>query len=139
MLKRTHERVSETNGPGRNDPPRAAARLSRRVAMAGVVALPFAAEAANDGRTGDGLRGNTTSRTVAELVRRTEQAAKELIRGDINAYLELIRHADDYTLMQPFVMPPRTIRLNPHPKATLTEDLPCEERDSQHIVTHERG
>ena len=24
-------------------------------------------------------------------------------------------------------------------KATLTEDLPCEERDSQHMVTHERG
>jgi len=46
---------------------------------------------------------------------------------------------DPDTLVQPFVMPPRTIRLNPNAKATLTEDLPCEERDSQHIVTHERG
>ena len=42
-------------------------------------------------------------------------------------------------LTQPFVMNPRTIRLNPNTKATLQEDLPCEERDTQHIVTHERG
>ena len=33
----------------------------------------------------------------------------------------------------------RTLRLNPNAKATFTEDLPCEERDSQHMVTHERG
>ena len=43
---------------------------------------------------------------VADLVRRTEQAAVALIRGDIDAYLELIRHGDDYTLMQPFGGPP---------------------------------
>ena len=29
--------------------------------------------------------------------------------------------------------------LNPNSKATLIEDLPSEERDSQHMVTHERG
>ena len=46
---------------------------------------------------------------------------------------------DPDVLAQPFVMEPRTVRLNPNAKATLTEDLPCEERDSQHIVTHERG
>ena len=46
---------------------------------------------------------------------------------------------DPDVLMQPFVTKPRTVRLNPNTKATLTEDLPCEERDSQHIVTHERG
>jgi ketosteroid isomerase-like protein len=92
MLKRTHER---------NEPPRAS-RLSRRVAMTGVVALPFAAEAAKGPGTAGGQQGSTTSRTAADLVARTEQAAKALIRGDINTYLELIRHADDYTLMQPF-------------------------------------
>jgi hypothetical protein len=46
---------------------------------------------------------------------------------------------DPDVLTQPFVMDPRTIRMNPNPKATFTEDLPCEERDAQHIVTHERG
>jgi hypothetical protein len=46
---------------------------------------------------------------------------------------------DPDVLLQPYHVPARTVRLNPNPKATLTEDLPCEERDSQHMVTHERG
>jgi hypothetical protein len=46
---------------------------------------------------------------------------------------------DPDVLTQPFAMRPRTMQLNPNPKATFIEDLPCEERDSQHIVTHERG
>ena len=46
---------------------------------------------------------------------------------------------DPDVLLAPFVTEARTLRLNPNPKATLIEDLPCEERDSQHIVTHERG
>jgi hypothetical protein len=46
---------------------------------------------------------------------------------------------DPDVLLQPYHVPGRTVRLNPDPKATLTEDLPCEERDSQHMVTHERG
>ena len=46
---------------------------------------------------------------------------------------------DPDTLLEPFKMDPRVIRLNPDPKATFIEDLPCEERDAQHIVTHERG
>ena len=46
---------------------------------------------------------------------------------------------DPDTLLEPFEMPSRTMRLNPDPKATFIEDLPCEERDAQHIVTHERG
>jgi ketosteroid isomerase-like protein len=51
-------------------------------------------------------RGHPSPRAVADLVRRTQQAGAALIRGDINGYLELIRHADDYTLMQPFGGPP---------------------------------
>jgi hypothetical protein len=46
---------------------------------------------------------------------------------------------DPDVLMAPFHVDGRTLRLNPNAKATLTEDLPCEERDSQHMVTHERG
>jgi len=46
---------------------------------------------------------------------------------------------DPDTLLEPFKMDPRTLRLNPDPKATFIEDLPCEERDAVHIVTHERG
>jgi hypothetical protein len=46
---------------------------------------------------------------------------------------------DPDTLLEPFEMPARTLRLNPDPKASFIEDLPCEERDAAHIVTHERG
>ena len=46
---------------------------------------------------------------------------------------------DPDVLTQPFNVESRTIRLNPNPKAMLQEDLPCEERDAVHIVTHERG
>jgi ketosteroid isomerase-like protein len=81
-------------------------RFSRRVAVAGVVALPFAAQAAKATGTATSSSGNATARAVADLVVRTEQAAAALIRGDVNAYLELIRHAPDYTLMQPFGGPP---------------------------------
>ena len=46
---------------------------------------------------------------------------------------------DPDTLLEPFKMDPRMLRLNADPKASLIEDLPCEERDTDHIVTHERG
>jgi hypothetical protein len=46
---------------------------------------------------------------------------------------------DPDTLLEPFKMDPRVLRVNPDPKATFIEDLPCEERDAVHIVTHERG
>ena len=46
---------------------------------------------------------------------------------------------DPDVLLEPFKMDARNLRLNPDPKATFIEDLPCEERDTQHIVTHERG
>ncbi len=47
-------------------------------------------------------QGNVTDKELAELVRRTAEAASALIRGDIRAYLTLVPHADDYTLMDPF-------------------------------------
>jgi hypothetical protein len=46
--------------------------------------------------------GNVTEEELAELVRRTEEAASALIRGDIRAYITLLPHADDFTLMGPF-------------------------------------
>ena len=46
---------------------------------------------------------------------------------------------DPDVLVQPYHVEGRTLRLNPNAKATLTEDLPCEERDAAHMVTKERG
>lgn len=46
--------------------------------------------------------GSVTEKELSGLVERTAEAASALIRGDIHRYLELIKHADDYTLMSPF-------------------------------------
>jgi ketosteroid isomerase-like protein len=53
------------------------------------------------------VQGNVTEEEVAELVRRTAEAASALLRGDIHRYVRLIPHADDYTLMDPFGGEPR--------------------------------
>ena len=44
-------------------------------------------------------QGNITDGDVAELVRRTADAASAYIRGDIHRYLTLIKHGETYTLM----------------------------------------
>lgn len=46
-------------------------------------------------------REEPTDEEVAELVRRTGEAASALISGDARTYVGLVRHADDYTLMHP--------------------------------------
>ena len=44
---------------------------------------------------------------------------------------------DPDVLIRPWVMTARTLKLNPNPKATLAETLPCVERDLSHLVTKE--
>jgi ketosteroid isomerase-like protein len=39
---------------------------------------------------------------VAEVVRLTAEAASALIRGDAHGYARIVKHADDYTLMDPY-------------------------------------
>jgi hypothetical protein len=45
---------------------------------------------------------NVTEEELAELFRRTAEAASALIRRDVRTYLALVPHAEDYTLMDPF-------------------------------------
>ncbi len=44
---------------------------------------------------------------------------------------------DPDMLLQPYVMAPRIVRLNPDPKALMAEAPPCSERDHAHSVTKE--
>ena len=44
---------------------------------------------------------------------------------------------DPDVLIRPWTMNMRTLKLNPDPKAWLTETLPCVERDLSHLVTKE--
>jgi hypothetical protein len=46
---------------------------------------------------------------------------------------------EDPVLQEPWVVEPVVRRLNPNPMAELEEDLPCFERDLEHMVTKERG
>ena len=46
-------------------------------------------------------------RNVTELVRSVAEATSAYIRGDIETYLTLIKHGDDYTLMAPYGGEPR--------------------------------
>ena len=48
-----------------------------------------------------------TEADVADLVRRCQDAAAALIRGDVRGYLSLFVHAEDYTLIPPFGGAPR--------------------------------
>jgi ketosteroid isomerase-like protein len=45
--------------------------------------------------------GSITDEELAELVRRTEDATSAYMRGDMDRYLALTRHARGYTLMDP--------------------------------------
>ena len=45
---------------------------------------------------------NGTNEELDALIRRTTEAAKAYIRGDMRAYFALIRHGEAYTLMAPF-------------------------------------
>jgi hypothetical protein len=53
------------------------------------------------------VQGKITDGDVTELVRSTADAASAYIRGDIQRYLTLIKHGDNYTLMAPYGGEPR--------------------------------
>ena len=52
-------------------------------------------------------QGSDSEDELAELVQLQAEAASAFMRGDMTRYLELIKHADDYTLLAPFGGPPR--------------------------------
>jgi ketosteroid isomerase-like protein len=58
---------------------------------------------------------------IAELIRRTAKANAALMHSDMRGYLNLIVHADDYTLMAPFGgAPTRGFDLSPERLAELS-------------------
>ena len=46
-------------------------------------------------------RGDVTDQQVADLINRVAEAASAIISGNIRRYIELVKHAEDYTLMAP--------------------------------------
>lgn len=88
-----------------NRPQDASRWIGRRLAVAAACALPFALRAA----------AHQTGPSPAELIQRTELAMSAFMRGDMATYLSLIKHGDDFTLMQPFGGPP-THGFDPSPE-----------------------
>lgn len=66
---------------------------------------------------------------------------EERLTRDGNTLIWQATVYDPEVLMEPFVMDPVRRNLNPNPKALLQQDLPCDERDQEHMkgVTRERG
>jgi ketosteroid isomerase-like protein len=100
-------RHAEVSGAGKSAKRRhepAMTSISRRAAMSAALALPFVAQAAADDgdlRVG-AAAGPAIKRAPPELVRRSQEAVRAFIRGDVAAYLGFVDVADDFTLMQPF-------------------------------------
>ena len=84
--------------PRRREP--GAASFSRCVAMTAALALPLAAQASAD--ESDFVARPLIRRAPDDLVRRSQEAVRAFMRGDVPAYLAFIDVADDFTLMQPF-------------------------------------
>ena len=62
---------------------------------------------------------NGTNEELDALIRRTTEAARAYIRGDMRAYFALIRHGEAYTLMAPFGgEPTRAASRTPRPSAS---------------------
>jgi len=74
--------------------------MSRRLALSAPLALPLAMCASAGRATSDAAP--IDDKALAELLKLAEQGSSAFMRGDMDAYLKLIRHAPDYTLMQPF-------------------------------------
>jgi len=69
----------------------------------------------------------------------TEMRVVERIRreGDVLHYQVTVE--DPELLLEPWVRDEVLVKRNPDPKAEFIEELPCSERDREHIVTKERG
>lgn len=69
----------------------------------------------------------------------TEMRVVERIRreGDVLHYQVTVE--DPEVLLEPWVRDEVTVKENPDSKAEFVEELPCSERDREHIVTNERG
>lgn len=63
----------------------------------------------------------------------------ERLRRDGHTLSWQVTVHDPDMLLEPWIMPLETRTLNPDPKAVLQEDLPCEDRDLDHMVTRERA
>ena len=87
---------------------------------------------------GDRTNGRDTE--VANLTARSAEANAALVRGDIDTYLTLIEHADDYTLMAPFGgSPTRGFDGSPAHRAAMARFFKSGTLHQELIATYDSG
>src|SRR5262245_19420503 len=92
------------------------------------------------GRASRGAGGGAPAQDVAALVRRSADANKALVRGDIDGYLTLIEHSKDYTLMNPFGgAPTRGFVDSPERRAAMAKFFENGTLDQEVVSTHASG
>jgi ketosteroid isomerase-like protein len=80
--------------PGVNNWPTAQDKMSRRAMMAAAAAMPLSVQLSADAAAGDDA--------TAGLIERAREKNAAFMRGDMDRWLQLVRIAPDFTLMQPF-------------------------------------
>jgi ketosteroid isomerase-like protein len=92
------------------------------------------------GRTSGGAGGGARDQDVAALIRRSADANKALVRGDIDGYLELIEHSKDYTLMNPFGgAPTRGFVNSPERRAAMAKFFEHGTLEQEIVATYASG
>ena len=80
------------------------------------------------------------NKDVANLTQRTAEANAALVRGDINGYLALIKHAKDYTLMAPFGGPTtRGFDTSSEHRAAMARFFKSGTFDQEVVATYDSG
>jgi len=92
-----------------------------------------------DGTSG-GAGGAAADQDVAAVERRSADANKALVRGDIDGYLALIEHSKDYTLMNPFGgTPTRGFVDSPERRAGMAKFFKSGTLDQEVVATYVSG
>ena len=92
------------------------------------------------GRAHGDAGGGAPDQDVAALVRRSADANKALVRGDIDGYLALIEHSKDYTLMNPFGgAPTRGFVDSPERRAAMARFFENGTLEQEVVATHTSG
>ena len=111
--------------------------LNRRLAMAAAVTLPLAMHAQAD--ESDLLTGKLVRRAPADLVRRSQEAVRAFIRGDVAGYLSFVDIASDFTLMQPFGEVSRGFNRSPEWAKGIQEYFKDGEADVELVQSYASG
>jgi ketosteroid isomerase-like protein len=92
------------------------------------------------GWVGGGDRTGGRDKEVANLTARSAEANTALVRGDIDTYLALIEHSNDYTLMAPFGgSPTRGFDASPAHRAAMAKFFKSGTLHQEVVATYDSG